>query len=204
MISDAGETPLAGVTVTMLGKDGNGGTTGCSGNAVSDAAGNFLLTNLSATCGGPQLIGFDGTTASNPPGKYAGVNLVFTFVSGQVTASPVLVHLPRIDNVETFMVQQNSASDQIYSFRSIPGMTTTVYAGTTFTMPDGTAPNPFPLAAVQVPVDRLPDAKPNVPGNHASGIHRSLPAGPMRTASQPVAMYFPEYAQYRLRPRPWW
>jgi len=35
------QTPLAGVTITMLGLDGNGNITGCSGAAVSDGAGNF-------------------------------------------------------------------------------------------------------------------------------------------------------------------
>jgi hypothetical protein len=84
----------------MTGKDGNGDTTGCSGSTTSDGAGNFLLTNLPAVCVGPQLVAFNGTTATSPPGKYAGVNLVFTLVSNQVTSSPVLAHLPRIDNVE--------------------------------------------------------------------------------------------------------
>src|SRR5205823_11849648 len=89
VVSDALETPLAGVTVKMLGKDGNGATTGCAGATISDAAGNFALTNLAANCTGPQLVGFDGTTVTSPPGRYAGVNLVYTLVSGQVTASPV-------------------------------------------------------------------------------------------------------------------
>lgn len=189
VVSDSLETPLAHVTITMLGKDGNGNTTGCTGSAVSDDAGNFALTNLSEMCVGPQLVGFDGTTVTSPPGKYAGVNLVFTFAAGQVTTSPVLVHLPRIDNVETFLVQQNSASDQSYSFNSIPGLSVTVYAGTTFTMPDGTKPDPFPLAAVQVPVDRLPDAKPNVPTMLRVFIVAFQPANAF--TNQPVAVYFP-------------
>jgi YD repeat-containing protein len=190
VVSDTLETQLAGVTITTLGKDGNGNTTGCIGySAVSDAAGNFALTNLPMQCTGPQLIGFDGTTAISPPGKYAGVNLVFTLVQGQVTVSPVLVHLPRIDNVETLLVTQNAATDQNYSFASIPGLAVTVYAGTTLTLADGTQPNPFPLAAVQVPVDRLPDAKPNVPTMLRVFIVAFQPAN--ATANQPVAVYFP-------------
>jgi hypothetical protein len=90
VVSDSLETPLAGVTVTTLGFDGNGNNTGCTGHsAVADSAGNFLLTNLPMQCTGPQLIGFDGTTATKPAGKFAGVNLVFTLAQGQVTASPV-------------------------------------------------------------------------------------------------------------------
>lgn len=190
VVSDPLETPLAGVTVTTLGVDGNGDTTGCIGHStVGDAAGNFLLTNLPMSCTGPQLIEFDGTTATSPAGKYAGVNLVFTLVLGQVTPSPVLVHLPRIDNVETFYVTQNAAANQSYSFTSIPGLSVTVYAGTTFTMADGTHPNPFPLAAVQVPVDRLPDLKPNVPTMVRVFIVAFQPANTV--ASQPVAVSFP-------------
>ena len=49
-------------------------------------------------------------------------------------------------------------------FNTIPGLSVTVYAGTKFTLVDGTQPNPFPLTAVQVAVDRLPDAKPPAPG----------------------------------------
>src|SRR5581483_9391435 len=101
-----------------------------------------------------------GLTATSPTGQYAGVNLQYTLQSGLVTASPVLVHLPRIDNKETFFVQQNSPVDQSYSYKTIPGLSVTVYRGTTFTLQDGSRPDPFPLVAVQVPVDRLPDAKP--------------------------------------------
>lgn len=189
VVSDSLETPLAGVTITMLGKDGNGNTTGCIGGAVSDGGGNFLLTNLPPTCVGPQLVGFNGTTVTSPPGTYASVNLVFTFADGQVTASPVLVHLPRIDNVETFLVTQNSSVDQTHAFTSIPGLSVTVYAGTTFTLQDGTQPNPFPLAAVQVPVDRLPDAKPFVPTMMRAFIVAFQPAN--ATTNEPVAVYFP-------------
>ncbi len=196
VIDDSTQTPLAGVTVKMLAKDGSGGTTGCSGQTTSDAAGNFVLSGLPANCIGRQLVGFDGTTVSSPTGTYAGVNLVYTFASGQVTTSPVLVHLPRIDDKETFLVQQNGSSDQSYSYKTIPGLSLTVYAGTTFTMPDGSKPNPFPLIAVQVPVDRLPDAKPPVPTMMLVFIVAFQPANVV--ASQPVAVYYPN----TLNPKP--
>ncbi|HUB82251.1 MAG TPA: RHS repeat-associated core domain-containing protein [Bryobacteraceae bacterium] len=190
VVSDPSQTPLAGVTVSSLGQDGNGNSTGCMGfSTISDAAGNFAISNLPQACTGPQLFNFNGGTATSPAGQYAGVNLMFTLVLGQVTPSPVLVHLPRIDNVETFNVTQNSTSDQTYSYQTIPGLSVTVYAGTTLTLPDGTKPNPFPLAAVQVPVDRLPDLKPNVPTMIRVFIVAFQPAE--STASQPVAITFP-------------
>jgi len=189
VVDDTNHASLAGITVKMLGKDGAGGTTGCTGQTVSDASGNFALTNLPQSCTGPQLVGFDGSTATAPPGKYAGVDLVFSLVSNQVVASPVLVHLPRIDNVETFLVQQNSNVDQTHTFTSIPGLSVTVYAGTTFTNADGTQPNPFPLAAIVVPVDRLPDAIPLTTASVNAFIVAFQPAN--TTASKAVAVYFP-------------
>jgi len=189
VVDDALQTPLAGVTVIMLGKNGDGGTTGCTGNTVSDQAGNFALTGLGPACVGPQLVGYDGTTVVNPAGKYAGVNLVYTLTGGQVTTSPVLVHLPRIDDKETFNVIQNAAEDQSFTYQSIPGLSLTVYKGTTFTLPDGSTPNPFPLVAVHVPVDRLPDAKPPVPTMLSAFIVAFQPAN--ARASQPGAVFYP-------------
>ena len=130
VVDDTNHAALAGVTVKMLGKDGAGGNTGCTGQTVSDASGNFALTNLPQSCTGPQLVDFNGLTVTSPPGQYAGVDLVFSLVSGQVVASPVLVHLPRIDNLETFLVKQNFNAVQSYSYKSVPGLAVTVYPGT--------------------------------------------------------------------------
>ena len=193
--ADNQETPLAGVTVTSVGQTGNlvNGqvqTTGCTGQtAVSDAAGNFSFTNLPTACTGPQLFKFDGGTVTAPAGKYAGVQLMFTITQGQVTVSPINVHLPQITNAETFFVQQNSSSDQTYSYTTIPGLKVTVYAGTTITMADGTQPNPYPLAAIQVPPDRLPDVKAQVPTMMMALIVAFQPEN--SSASQPIAVYYP-------------
>ena len=71
VVADTLQTPLTGVTVTMLGKDDTGAQTGCVGQTVSDLAGNFSLSNLPNECLGNQLIRYDGTTAIAPPGEYA-------------------------------------------------------------------------------------------------------------------------------------
>ncbi len=189
VVADTLETPLAGVTVRFVGKNSNGNPTNCSSQTVSDAAGNFSFTDLPAGCVGEQLIRYDGLTATAPAGRYAGVDLVYNIVATQVTVSPVLVHLPRIDDKETVMVQQNASEDQTFEFKTVPGLSVTVYAGTKFTLVDGTQPNPFPLTAVQVAVDRLPDAKPPAPGMVMVFIVAFQPAN--ATASQPVAVYFP-------------
>ena len=187
-VDDYLRTPIVGVTVTFLGLDGSGHNTGCTGQTVSDESGNFSLTNLPQNCTGPQLIEYDGATATKPPGKYAGVNLVYTLVANQVTNSPVLIHLPRIDDKETVQVTQNAPNNQFFTFQSIPGLLVTVYAGTTFKLADNSTPDPFPLIAIQVPVDRLPDPMPNS-GLLMPFIVAFQPAN--ATASQPVAVTFP-------------
>jgi RHS repeat-associated protein len=185
--SDNNETPIPAIVITMLGVDDAGKPTGCSGQTRSDAAGNFAFTNLGTSCLGRQLVSYDGNTSSDGE-KYAGVNLAYTMVAGQVTG-PELVHMPAISDAETIMVQQNASVDQTFSYSTIPGVTVTVYAGTTLTMPDGTQPNPFPMAAVLVPVDRLPDAPSPTAGTLRASIVAFQPAN--TTSSLPVSVTFP-------------
>lgn len=185
--SDNNETPIPGIVITMLGVDDAGNPTGCSGQTRSDAAGNFAFTNLGTSCLGRQLVSYDGNTSSDGE-KYAGVNLAYTMVAGQVTG-PELVHMPTISDAETIMVQQNASVDQTFSYSTIPGVTVTVYAGTKLTMPDGTQPNPFPMAAVLVPVDRLPDAPSPTAGTLRASIVAFQPAN--TTSSLPVSVTFP-------------
>ncbi len=183
------QPPLAGVTVTFLGQDGQGNPTGCGGQTVSDAAGNFAMSNLPPACVGGQLIRYNGSTATFPSGVYASVDLFYTLVQDQATVSPVLVNLPRIDNAETIMIQQNHPTDQTIVFQSIPNLTATVYAGTMLSLLDGTQPNPFPMSAVVIPADRLPDEMPASTTEVASFLVSFQPNNTM--ASQPVAVSFP-------------
>jgi RHS repeat-associated protein len=185
--SDSNETPVPGVTATFLGVDDAGNKTGCSGQTRADAAGNFAFTNLGTSCLGRQLVAYDGNTATDGE-KYASVNLGYTMVGGQVTG-PELVHLPVITSAETIMVKQNASVDQVFSYSTIPGITATVYAGTTLTLPDGTQPDPFPMAAVLVPVDRLPDAPSPTTGTLRASIVAFQPAD--TTSNQPVSVTFP-------------
>ncbi|HVN87418.1 MAG TPA: DUF6531 domain-containing protein, partial [Candidatus Binatia bacterium] len=193
VVADNQQTPLAGVTITFLGKDGNGNTTGCSGQQrISDAAGNFAFTNLPDACAGEQLVRYDGMTATPPPGQYAGVDLIYTIVPHQVVVSPVLIHLPRIDDKETVMVQQNAPFDQTFTFKTIPFLSVTVYAGTTLILADGTQPDPFPLTAIEVPVDRLPEEFSPQAQNPTSLLAFIVAFQPANAvASQPVAVTFP-------------
>lgn len=185
--SDNIETPIPGIIATFLGVDDAGHTTGCSGQTRSDAAGNFAFTNLGTSCLGRQLVGYDGNSSTDGE-KYAGVNLAYTMIAGQITG-PELVHLPAITDAETIMVKQNATVDQVFSYSTIPGITVTVYAGTTLTLPDATKPDPFPMAAVLVPVDRLPDAPAPTTGLLRASIVAFQPAD--TTSNQPVSVTFP-------------
>jgi RHS repeat-associated protein len=193
---DALQTPLAGVTISFLGVDGMGGKTGCSGQTQSDDAGNFSFTNLGTNCSGEQLVRYDGSTAATAQDKktgtsvkYAGVDLLYNIVTHQVTTPPNVIRLPRIDDKETVFVQQNSSQDQTFTFKTIPHLSVIVYAGTTFTLADGSHPDPFPLIAVDVPVDRLPDEMPSGGSTINPFIVAFQPANAV--ASQPVAVFFP-------------
>ena len=187
--SDAIETPIPAIRIVFLGKDDANNPTGCSGSTSSDAAGNFLFTNLPAACTGRQLVWYNGSTSTDGE-LYAGVNLAYTINTGQATG-PEMVHLPRIDNAETIQVHQNWPSDQVLTYTTIPNITVTVYANTIFTLPDGTTPDPFPFTAVQVPVDRLPDAPVDGPGTLRAFIVAFQPDDTM--ASQPVSVNWPNY-----------
>ncbi len=190
VVANTLQTPLAGVTVTMLGQDGSGQATGCVGQTVSDLAGNFALTNLPAECVGGQLIRYKGGTATAPPGVYAGVDKFYALTLNQATTPPVLVHLPRIDTAETIMVQQNAAVDQTMTFPTIPQLSLTIHAGTVFTLEDGTQPNPFPLTAVEIPTDRLPGG--TMPSDPQSVVPFLVGFQPANTSvNQPVPVVFP-------------
>jgi len=187
--SDTIETPIPGIRIVFLGKDDANNPTGCSGSTSSDAAGNFLFSNLPAACTGRQLVWYNGSTSTDGE-LYAGVNLAYTIISGQATG-PEMVHLPRIDNAETVQVHQNWPSDQVFTYQTIPGITVTVYANTTFTLPDGTTPDPFPFTAVEVPVDRLPDQPVDGAGTLRAFIVAFQPDDTV--ANQPVSVNWPNY-----------
>lgn len=198
-IDDGPQTPLAGVKIKFLGVNPIGGPTGCTGQSTtSDEAGNFAFVGLPDACTGEQLVAYDGSSASTAadratPGvvnvRYAGVDLAYDIVAHQVTTPSNLIRLPRIDDKETVMVAQNASVDQNFVFQTIPGLSVTVYAGTIFTLADGSRPDPFPLIAVNVPVDRLPDEMPGSTNAVNAFIVAFQPANAV--ASQPVAVSFP-------------
>jgi RHS repeat-associated protein len=187
--SDTQETPLVGATVELEGTDGSGHATGCTGETLTDAAGNFAFTDLPAACAGPQIVNFNGLTTTSPSGVYASVYKLFTLVSGQVGTPPALVHLPRIDTGDTVLVRQNFPTAQTFTFPGIPDLTIVVPPGAILTLEDGGIPDPFPLLAVQVPVDRLPGPMPPNPSTIVPFIVGFQPE--LATTSLPIALYYP-------------
>lgn len=182
-------TPLVGVTVSFTGTNYTGGQTGCTGSTTTDGAGNFVLNGLSSSCTGPQMVKYDSSTVTSPPGKYSGVTLSYVLTPGQVTTPGIIVHLPNVTNAETFTISQNSPSDQTFVSQSIPGVTITIYAGTTFSLADGTQPDPFPLSVVEIPYDQIPDY---MPPNPTEDPVFAMSIEPFNSSSsQPVAVSYP-------------
>jgi RHS repeat-associated protein len=181
-------TPLVGVSVSFTGKNYTGAQTGCTGSATTDAGGNFIL-NGSSSCAGSQMIQYDPSTVTSPPGKYSGVTLSYVLTAGQVTTPGIVVHLPNVTNAETFSVSQNSTTNQTFVSQSIRGLSITVYAGTTFSLADGTQPSPFPLSVVEIPYSQIPDY---MPPNPTEDPIFAMSIEPFNSSSnQPVAITFP-------------
>jgi RHS repeat-associated protein len=191
-VTDAYDTPLVNLTVKFLGKNYTGTVTGCTASTTTDSAGNFVLAGLPDNCAGSQMIQYDPSTVTSPAGKFSGVALSYLLTPGQVTTPGIIVHLPRVDNAETVMVQQNSSTDQTFTFTSIPGVSITVYAGTTLSLADGSQPNPFPLSIVEIPYDKLPEKMPPDPTQDPVFAMSIEPDN--SSSSQPVAVSYPNRA----------
>ena len=186
--AEAFQRPLSGVTVRFLGKNEQGAPNSCSLPPLhTDAGGNFAFLDVPAECTGPQLVGFDGRTYSG--NLYTPVNLRFDIQPGVINRTPGIIHLTAIYDAETVLVNQNWASDQIFTFQTIPGLKLQVYPGTIFTNPDGSTPDPFPLTGLRIPIDRSPGDKTFPPGQFMPFLVSLQPEG--SSASQPVAVDYP-------------
>ena len=78
---------------------------------------------------------------------------------------------------------------QTFTFPGIPNLSITVPPGTILTLEGGGRPDPFPLLAVQLPVDRLPGPMPPNPSTVVPFIVGFQPE--LATTSLPIAVYFP-------------
>ncbi len=186
--AEAFQRPLAGVTVRFLGKNEQGIPNSCSMAPIhTDAGGNFAFVDIPAACTGPQLVGFDGNTYSGH--LYTPVNLRFDIEPGAINHTPGLIHLTAIYDAETMLVRQNWGSDQIFTFQTIPGLKLQVYAGTIFTNPDGSTPDPFPLSGLRIPIDRSPGDKVIPVGQIMPFLVSLQPEGSF--SSQAVAVDYP-------------
>lgn len=186
---DPHDTPLVGLTVRFTGRNYAGTQTGCTASTNTDSSGNFVFATLPDACSGSQLVQYDPSTVIAPPGAYSGVNLSYVLTAGQVTTPGIVVHLPRVDNAETVMVAQNSTTDQVLTFKSIPSLQMVVYAGTTLSLADGTQPNPFPLRVVEIPYEHLPE---QVQPDPTQVPVFAMSIEPFNSrSSQPVAIYYP-------------
>jgi len=181
--------PLVGVTVSFTGTNYTGKQTGCTGSTTTDNGGNFVLNGLSSSCTGSQMIEYDPSTVTSPPGKYSGVTLSYVITPGQTTTPGIVVHLPNVTNAETFNISQNSSQNQTFVSQTIPGVTITIYAGTTLSLADGTQPDPFPLSVIEIPYSQVPDY---MPPNTTEDPVFAMSIEPFNSSSsQPIAVSYP-------------
>jgi RHS repeat-associated protein len=181
--------PLVGVTVSFTGTNYTGAQTGCTGSTTTDAGGNFALNGLSGSCTGSQMIQYNPSTVTSPPGKYSGVTLSYVLTPGQVTTPGLIVHLPNVANAETFTISQNSSSTQTFVSQSIRGVAITIYPGTTFSLADGSQPDPFLLSVVEIPYNQIPDY---MPPNPTEDPVFAMSIEPFNSSSsQPIAVSYP-------------
>lgn len=186
---DPYNTPIVGLTVRFTGTNYAGVQTGCTASATTDSSGNFDFPSLPNECGGSQLVEYDPSTITSPTGSFSGVGISYVLTPGQVTTPGITVHLPRVDNAESVNVTQNSSNDQVFTFKSIPNLTIVVYAGTTFSLADGTHPDPFPLRVVEIPYEDLPE---QVQPDPTQNPVYAMSIEPFNSSSsQPVAVFYP-------------
>lgn len=186
---DPYNTPIVGLTVRFTGTNYAGVQTGCTASTTTDSSGNFEFPSLPNECGGSQLVEYDPSTITYPTGSFSGVGISYVLTPGQVTTPGITVHLPRVDNAESVNVTQNSSTDQVFTFKSIPSLTIVVYAGTTFSLADGTHPDPFPLRVVEIPYENLPE---QVQPDPTQNPVYAMSIEPFNSSSsQPIAIFYP-------------
>jgi hypothetical protein len=134
--------PLAGVSLTL------GGPT-LTTLGTTDAAGNFLLTNVPT---GPQVILVDGSTANRPGVRYPTIPLTLTIEPGVVNPLGFTPHLTPQPTAR--LIPITPGQDTVLTEPTIPGFRMTIPAGVQIIGWDGQANTQVGVTAV--PIDRSP------------------------------------------------
>ncbi|HEX2270188.1 MAG TPA: IPT/TIG domain-containing protein, partial [Pyrinomonadaceae bacterium] len=159
--------PIIGATASLDGK-----------SAMTDAAGSFLLSGITAGTNRPLMI--DGRTASSPNKTYPIIIEPANIVAGQANVNPFTFYLPPIDT--QFEVEVVPGQNTVAGNPRLPGLEMTIPAGANLRNRDGS-----PVTRVSITpldIDRTPAPLPaNV---RAAMVFTSQPGGAVADLPMPV------------------
>ncbi len=178
----AGQTTLSGRVLSTTDEPVIGATASLDGkSATTDAAGNFLLTGVSA--GTDRALMIDGRTASAPNRTYPIITEPVTIVAGQANVNPYTFYLPVIDTEHEVTVMPNQ--ETIVETPLVPGVKVTIPAGANLRNRDGSPVTRVSITAV--PIDRTPAPLPVAAS--ASLVFTIQPGGAL--SDLPIAVSYP-------------
>ncbi|MFZ4987214.1 MAG: IPT/TIG domain-containing protein, partial [Blastocatellia bacterium] len=183
-VSIASQTTLSGRVLANDSVPIPGATVSIDGlTAITDSAGNFLLSGLTAGTDRPLMV--DGRTAHAPNRSYPVIAEPVTIVAGQANVVPYTFYLPVVDTASEVNVIPTQATDVTTPI--VPGLTMTIPANSGLVNRDGT---PVTRASVTpVEIDRTPAPLPSNVGT--SIVFTSQPGGAMPAAGINVPVTYP-------------
>jgi RHS repeat-associated protein len=174
-----GQTTLSGRVLSSDNEPIVGATASLDGRtAMTDAAGAFLLSGITAGTNRPLMV--DGRTASSPNRTYPVIIEPAKIVAGQANVVPYTFYLPPIDT--QYEVEVVPGQNTVASNPRVPGLQMTIPAGANLRNRDGS-----PVARVSITplaIDRTPAP---LPANIKTGlVYTSQPGGAISDIPMPV------------------
>ena len=184
VVQAAGQTTISGRVLSSEGEALSGVAVSIEGkSAVTDAAGTFLISNV--TAGAKRAILVDGRTASTPGRTYPVVAEPVSIVAGQPNQMPYTFYLPRIDTQYEVIVPNTSASSNQKTTVTTPrvkGLSTVIPAGANLRNRDGSAVTRVSMTPVAI--DRTPAPLP--PNLSTTMVYTNQPGGAISDIAMPV------------------
>lgn len=175
----SGQTSLSGRVLSTDREPIIGATASLDGHtAMTDAAGSFLLTGVTAGANRPLMI--DGRTASSPNKTYPVILEPANIVAGQANVNPYTFYLPPIDT--EYEVEVVPGQTTVASNPRVPGLQMTILPGANLRNRDNS-----PVARVSITplaIDRTPAPLPA--GIKTGLVYTSQPGGAISDLPMPV------------------
>jgi RHS repeat-associated protein len=178
-VMGGGQTTLSGRVLSTDKEPIIGATASLDGHtAMTDAAGAFLLTGVTAGTNRPLMV--DGRTASSPNRTYPVIIEPANIVAGQANVVPYTFYLPPIDT--QYEVEVVPGQNTVAANPRVPGLQMTIPAGANLRNRDGS-----PVARVSITplaIDRTPAPLPA--GIKTGLVYTSQPGGALTDIPLPV------------------